>query len=644
MRSENRELDVQSLRANEEWLRVTLSSIGDGVITTDNVGLVTFLNPVAQSLTGWTQEEAVGQPLDKVFVIVDVLGRNLENPAARALREGIVTLPQHTYLVSKDGARRSVDDSAAPIRNTEGVVAGVVLIFRDVTERELAETMVLASELQYRRLFETARDGILILDAETWKIIDANSFIGQMTGFPPEEFLGKELWEIGLFQDVEANRRAFQTLLREGYVRYDDLPLKSKSGAVAEVEFISNLYEVDSKRIIQCNVRDITERKRVEEKVRQQADALAEISRRKDEFLAMLGHELRNPLSAISSAIKVVRLSASEQAKEEAAAIIDRQADHLARLVDDLLDISRVTTGRIQVRKEPVQVSAFIHDAVDTTRPLINKEGHTLVVSLPAFPIWVEGDPLRLQQVVSNLLANAAKYTTSGGRIVLTADVEDRNVVIRVRDTGIGLAADHLQRIFDLFVQVDRTLDRSQGGLGLGLSITKTLVEMHGGTVEAHSAGLGKGSVFVVRLPTIHTVARQPQPTKDASPPVQSRMRVLVVDDNMDAANALVMLLQIVGHDARVVYSGVEATKSALEYQPHLVLMDIGMPDMDGYAVAKEMRADPALKSTVLIAVTGYGQEGDIARSRESGFAHHLVKPLDFLELRKLLASVVVSP
>ena len=765
---------AEALHEQREWLRVTLSCIGDAVITTDTKGCITFLNPVAQFLTGWTQEGAAGLPLESVFKIVnEETRRTVENPATRALREGVVVgLANHTLLIAKDGTERPIDNSAAPIRNASGEVAGVVLVFRDITElrraeqlvqdtvnyseniiatlrepfivlddnlriktanrtfyetfrvspeetenqfiydlgnrqwdipklrtlleevlsdhhsihdfeiehnfptigrkimllnacrfvsvdirlnlillaiediteRKQAEAAVEDSELRYRRLFETTHDAILILDASTKKILEANPFIEDLLGYSQAEFVGKELWQLGLFQDIEESKAAFRELQEQGYIRYERLPLETKDGRKVEVEFISNVYQMEHRSVIQCNIRDITERSRLERQTHEQAEALAELDQRKDEFLAMLSHELRNPLSAIFNALHILRLQGTENPTQQKARIImQRQVGQLAHLIDDLLEVSRVITGRIQLHQERLEMRGIVERAIESARPLIDRCKHELSVSLPAEPIWLQGDPTRLEQVVVNLLNNAAKYTYEGGQIWLTAQQEGGEVVLFVRDTGVGIAPELLPRIFDLFTQADRTLDRSQGGLGIGLSLVQRLVELHGGTVEAHSVGLGQGSEFIVRLPALSLASESIAPIETAKQPAQTS-RVLVVDDNMDAADMLVMMLQMSGHEVKAAYFGQTALEIAVEYQPDVVLLDIGLPDMDGYEVARHLRQQPQTKDVWLIAMTGYGQDSDRQRSQEAGFDHHLVKPVDPQKLKDLLATRAKQP
>ena len=761
----------EALHFQPEWCRVTLASIGDAVITTDINGCVTFLNPVAESLTGWTLKEAAHQPLDKVFRIINEESRRpVESPTVRALRDGVVVgLANHSLLIAKDGTERPIDDSAAPIRNDKAEVAGVVLIFRDiserrqheqhmqdaltyadniiatmrepfvvldktlrvktanrsfyrnfhvqpeetqgrfiydlgdgqwniprlrtvldevlsnhhpvhdfdvehdfpvigkkimllnahrfvsadsqpelillaiedVTERKQAETLVQTSEVRYRRLFQTAKDGILILDANAGQILDANPFMTELLGYTYDEFLGKELWEIGLFSDKSANEAAFRELQQHGYIRYDHLPLKTKSGKTAEVEFVSNIYQVDHQLVAQCNIRDISDRSRLEQQTKEQAEALVDLHRRKDEFLAMLSHELRNPLAPIMNAVQLLRLQRDETGlQQQARTIIERQLGQLVHLVDDLLEVSRISTGRIHLHREQLDMRVIVEHAVETVRPLIDQRGHTLVMRLPLSPIWVDGDSTRLEQVVVNLLNNAAKYTNDRGHIWIGLKQEGNEAVLQARDSGVGIAPEIMPHIFDLFTQAERSLARSQGGLGIGLALVQRLVEMHGGKVAAYSA-LGQGSEFVVRLP----VVLPPEPQPSVLPAINANstgpaLRVLVVDDNVDSAQTLAMLLTESGYDVRTALDGPTAVDTALDYRPGVVLLDIGLPGLDGFEVAKRMRQQPILQDVVLVAMTGYGRDSDRQRGRDAGFDHHLVKPARLEHLLEILATV----
>lgn len=397
---------------------------------------------------------------------------------------------------------------------------------------------------------------------------------------------------------------------------------------------------------------DLSERKRLEDELRKHASELDEADKRKNEFLAMLGHELRNPLAPIRNAVKIMKQRGSEDpALCWARDVIDHQVQQLAQLVDDLLEISRVTRGKVRLQKEVVDVTTIIAYAVETSRPIIDSHRHRLSIGLPPSPLRVEADPVRMAQALSNLLNNAAKYTEDGGQLRLSAGAEGEDVVFRVRDNGIGIPPDMLASVFNLFTQVDHSLDRSQGGLGLGLTLVRSLVEMHGGTVEASSEGLGKGSEFVIRLPSggpLNQAYADPPVADDSADLLvaasdrsgRPSRRVLVVDDNVASAQSLAMLLSLEGHEVQVVHDGPTALEAVREYHHEVVLMDIGLPDMNGYEVARRLRQQPELGHPLLVAITGYAEDEARRRSRDAGFDHHLVKPVDPDGVLALLASL----
>ncbi len=797
------------LAANSaEWLRVTLSCIGDGVITTDAQGRVTFLNPVAQQLTGWTQEQATGIELVRVFHIVNEDTRAVvENPALRALKEGVIVgLANHTLLIAQDGSEVPIDDSAAPIRIASGETAGSVLVFRDVTERKRQEKLVqdafdyasniletqrepflvldkdlrvvsanrsfyktfrvekdategrfvydlgdgqwsipklrelledvlpknhafedfevahdfpagvgqktmllnvrrirrpgndselillaiediterrLAEQAQrdlavrFRRLFETAKDGILILDAHTGKITDANAFMCGLTGMEPAEMLGKELHEIGMFKDVEENKAAFRELQRAGYVRHDHLPVQNRRGEKVEVELIANVYHEGTKLVAQCNIRDISDRSRLEKEVATQAKDLAAQARAKDEFLAMLSHELRNPLAPIRAAAHLLRLQergsggaagGGNAILQQAREIIERQVANLTKMVSDLSQVSRVVSGRIRLDLKPVNLKQAVEHAIQTVAPLCEQRKHSVSVNLCSESVWAQADPTRLEEILVNLLTNAAKYTPDGGRIEVGCEYHSEggqnHALLRVRDNGVGIDQELLPRVFDLFKQADRSLDRSAGGLGIGLSLAQRLVVLLGGTIWAHSQGPGKGSEFTVSLPliaepdVIASSGEQPHFTDSPQPQGQGggQVRVLVVDDNVDLVTMLCGALRHKGFIVQSAHTGTEGLRIAQHWQPDIALLDIGLPGMDGYEIARRLRAEHLLRVEALgevsvgiggaavtrmklIAITGYGQVSDIALARDAGFDGHMIKPCDFDELEKMMAT-----
>jgi signal transduction histidine kinase/ActR/RegA family two-component response regulator len=373
---------------------------------------------------------------------------------------------------------------------------------------------------------------------------------------------------------------------------------------------------------------------------------LRDSDRRKDEFLAVLAHELRNPLAPIRNSLQLLRMgNGNGEIIEQARSVMERQLEHMVHLIDDLLDVSRITRGKIQLRKERVELAAAVQSALEAARPLIEASNHELTVRLPPEPTYLDADPTRLAQVFSNLLTNAAKYTERAGRIWLTVERQSGDAVVSVRDTGIGIAAEYLPRVFQMFSQVAPALERSQGGLGIGLSLVKGLVEMHGGTVEAHSDGPGKGSQFVVRLPVVDLLThRSIDPERDAAASARcSPSRILVVDDNRDSVDSLATVLQLQGHDIQTARDGVEAVQAAAAFRPNLVLLDIGLPKMNGYEAAQRIRQHDWGKTMVLIAMTGWGQDEDKRRALQAGFDHHMTKPVDPVALEKLMAVLTLQ-
>jgi PAS domain S-box-containing protein len=428
--------------------------------------------------------------------------------------------------------------------------------------------------------------------------------------------------------EIEVRFRHFKTG-EARWMAYKVLTIPDASGRPAAIATVSQ---------------DVTERKRLEDSLRRLAIDLSEADRRKNEFLAMLAHELRNPLAPISNAARALRLGAGDRdAVRSASEMLERQVGLMSRLVDDLLDMSRITRGKIELRRERIELATVVHQAVEAARALYRSLNHELVVTLPPHPVYLDADPARLAQAIGNLLSNAAKFTDKGGRIRLTVAHEDGQAVMRVEDNGIGIAAEHLERIFEMFAQLDTSLERSRDGLGIGLTLVKTLVEMHGGSIEVHSEGVGRGSRFVVRLPVMTgAVEAVPVPPAAAPAPAVAR-RVLIVDDNEDGAESLAMMLQLGGHETHTAHDGLDAVAAAERLRPHAVLLDIGLPGLNGYEVCRRIRENPWGKDLVLVAVTGWGQEADRARSRDAGFDAHIVKPVDPEALMKLLSDLPTS-
>jgi signal transduction histidine kinase len=386
---------------------------------------------------------------------------------------------------------------------------------------------------------------------------------------------------------------------------------------------------------------EVLERQRAEEESLRVREILKEADRRKDEFLATLAHELRNPLAPIRNGLHVMRMAADDKAAvEQARNMMDRQLTQLVRLVDDLIDISRISQGKIELRKEQVELAAVVASAVETSGPLIEQMGHQFIVTLPQEPVLLDADLTRLAQILLNLLTNAAKYTERGGKIWLTANRQDSELMISVKDTGIGIAADHLPHIFEMFSQLDHSLAKAQGGLGIGLTLVKRLVEMHGGTVEPRSNGIGSGSEFIVRLPIVGPAASSQPVEKNGPAAVKTSLRILIVDDNRDSADSLSLMLKMVGNTTRTAYDGEEAVISASEFGPDVILLDIGLPKLSGYEACRRIRQAARGAEIIIIAQTGWGQEGDRQRSRDVSFDYHLVKPVDPNILMELLAGL----
>ncbi len=390
-------------------------------------------------------------------------------------------------------------------------------------------------------------------------------------------------------------------------------------------------------------VTDITERKNVEDALREIAAQLSEADRKKNEFLATLAHELRNPLAPIRTGLEVMRMAADDaEMVEKLRLVMETQTQQLVRLIDDLLDISRITSGKIELRKERMDLNVAVQSAIDSTSAMIEDQGHVLVVTLPEIPVNLEADFARISQIIANLLTNASRYTEPPGKIWLELDVEGSDAVLRVRDTGIGIPPEMLEQIFEMFSQADRPHHQTQGGLGIGLTLVKRLTEMHSGTVEARSEGDGKGSEFLIRLP-LASGDEQPTLELGASRGDSPSRRILVVDDNRAAAETLALSLTLLGNDVRQAYDGVEAVKEALRFRPEVILMDIGMPRMNGYEAAREMRKHDWGKSAFLVALTGWGQEDDRQRTSEAGFDRHVVKPVEPAHLDELLRASMHS-
>ncbi len=627
-------LAAGALHAEREQLRVTLTSIGDGVIVTDAAGQVRLMNRVAEALTGWTEPEATGQPLEQVFRVVNEETRAaVGNPVSRALRHGgMVGLANHTVLIARDGTEHPIADSAAPVRQEGGRTEGAVLVFRDVTAERKAELAMSESLLREKswseRLGAVAAAGLTINAATTQEgivgVIDAQA----------RRLLGAArcnvVFDTNPFAEEEGVLTVGLTTRSGSPVGYIRCSGKQKGAFDADDRsMLSQLAQMASVAL---------ENSRLYNDIR-----TSDI--RKDTFLATLAHELRNPLAPISNSLEALRRTADPAQRAASQAIIERQVAQLVHLVDDLLDVSRINEGKLELRLAKVQVRDVLQAAIETSQPAIDTHRHELLVTRPEEPVWLDADLTRLAQVFANLLNNSAKYSEPGGAIHLTATASADQVEISVRDTGLGIPPEVVPHVFDLFMQAERSLAHSQGGLGIGLTLVRQMVELHHGTVSARSDGPGHGSEFIVRLPR----AQAPAPVVDAPAAPASAVaelpprRVLVVDDNRDAVDSLALLLKLAGQTVASAFDGNEALEQFEAFQPDIVVLDIGLPALNGYEVARRMRAMPHDRPVLLVALTGWGQEDDRRRTVEAGFDHHLVKPVDFEALKALLAGLSYS-
>src|SRR5687767_4509872 len=523
----------------------------------------------------------------------------------------------------------------------------------DEPARDQTQSRLRISELRYRRLFEAARDGILILDVVTLKITDVNPFMTELLGYLHAEFLGKELWEIGLFSDKEASQEAFKELQRTGYLRYEDLPLQATNGKLRDVEFVSNVYAEDSQEVIQCNIRDITDRKRAEKErtlllaAAQSARAEADLANGvKDEFLAILSHELRTPLTSIlgwSHLLTEGKLDKQQTAR--AIETIARNAQAQGRLIDELLDISRIMTGKLCLDLRSVKLAPLIHAVVNDVRPAADARSINLEAAFNSNIGPILGDPDRLQQIVWNLLTNAIKFTPKGGDVQVRLERNDSNALITVKDSGQGIATELMPHVFERFRQADSSNTRSNGGLGLGLSIVRQLVELHRGTVTVESSGENAGTTFRVMLPlpSLHEVPNaaentEPKNQRNSSTTAQhslSGLRVLVVDDEWDTREVVAAVLTTCGAEVVSVGSATEALDQMERQRFDLLISDIGMPEMNGYDLISRIRqlGEDHGGRTPAVALTAYAGIDDRKRALAAGYGMHIPKPFVATEL-----------
>jgi PAS domain S-box-containing protein len=524
------------------------------------------------------------------------------------------------------------------------------------------------SEEIFRLLIEGVRDYAIFMLDPTGRVATWNLGAERIKGYSAEEVIGNKF---SIFYPPEEVARGWpehelRVAAAEGRFEDEGWRVRKDGSLFWANVIITAVYDGGVLRGFSKVTRDLTERRLTEEKLLQARDTLekrvqertaellerteqigklaqelAAADRRKNEFLATLAHELRNPLAPIRNALQLLQLApGNPDIQQRASGVIERQLGQMVRLIDDLLDISRITNNKLRLRKERTELAAAVRSAVETARPLIEEAGHELTILLPPDPVYVDADLTRLAQVFTNLLSNSAKYTERGGHVWLTVEAQRDEAVVSVRDSGIGITAEHLPHLFEMFSQATSALERASGGLGVGLALARGVVELHGGSIEARSEGLGRGSEIIVRLPrltdTAAPVQEQPQPSggkKETRP----RLRVLVADDNRDSADSLSLLLELAECEVFTARDGLEAVEAAVAHHPDAALLDIGMPQLNGYEVAARIRQQPWGKRMLLVAITGWGQEDDKQRARDAGFDHHLTKPVDFSDLKRLL-------
>ena len=599
----------------------------------DLEGRVRSWNAGAQRIKGYAAGDILGQHFSRFYPPEAVARRWPQHELAMAREQG--RFEDEGWRVRKDGSRFWANVVITALRDDGGAVRGFSKITRDLTERRRAEESLRHSEERFRLLVDAVKDyAIFMLDPEG-RVMSWNAGAERIKGYAAREIIGRHF---SVFYPEEARRKKWpeQELANaRAHGRFEDEgPRVRKDGTTFWANVVlSAVFERDGTLRGYAKItRDLTDQRRVE--------ALEEAQRRTNEFLAMLAHELRNPLAPIANALRLLaRTPTSDPTELWVRDVLERQTAQMSRLVDDLLDVSRVTRSAMVLDRKPLDARRSLRNALDAARQWMEEARHRVTLAIAEERLEIDGDEVRLNQVFQNLLHNAAKYTPPGGEIHVAARREGDEAVISVRDNGVGMTPELAASAFEIFRQGSQSLDRPHGGLGVGLTLVQRLVQLHGGSVEAKSEGQGRGSEFIVRLP----LRQEPEIVDAASIPAEephkagTPRRVLVVDDNQDAAHALRLLLQTDGHEVMVAADGAAGLALAREHRPDVVLLDIGLPTLSGYEIATRIRADPALKGTVLVAVTGYGQMHDRARASASGFDHHLVKPVEFRALQELL-------
>lgn len=641
----------EALRRREALYRATIETMAESVVVLDATGKVLTLNPAFVAMHGYGSLPEAFDSLwqfDQDVEAHDVEGNAIPRrdwPGNRAMRGE--TVHRLTMRSTNRVTGRSFvgSYSAVPVF-ADGTLAYVVITIHNLTELMEAQ----GAQRRQAHLLDTVEQAVVVTDL-AGTITYWNGFAERLYGWSVPEVLGRSILDVtpaaasreqaaAILEQLRAGKSwagEFTVQRRDGTsfpAWVTDTPIRDERGELAGMIGVST--DLTAQKQVEMALRE------AEEGLRQRIAELAEADRQKDEFLALLSHELRNPLAGITNSVYLLKHGGSQEPRpQELCQLIERQTRYLGRLLEDLLDVTRLTRGLIELRREPTDIRVILRRAVEATQSLLDGRQHQLQIRVPPEALLVDGDPVRLEQVLVNLLTNAGKYTELGGEVHLAAAQEGQEVVLTVRDTGLGIAPELLPRVFDLFTQADRSHARTYGGLGIGLTLVRRIVELHGGTVQAESAGLGHGSQFTVRLPlSTSSLLAEPSLTPAIS---SSCLRVLVIEDNRDAADTLQELLELAGHTVEVAYSGPSGVRLAGEFAADVILCDIGLPGMDGYTVARELQAKGVLNSTRLIAVTGFGQPEDRRRTAEAGFHAHITKPADPEELLRMIVATSCS-
>jgi PAS domain S-box-containing protein len=617
-------------------LAAIVQSSDDAIVSKTLDGLIVSWNAGAERLFGYRPEEIIGK---SITAIIPPELHGEERDILDRLRRGERIDHFETIRVRKDGRRVQLSITVSPIRDASGTIVGASKIARDIGLQKNAER----TAAQLAAIVESSDDAIVSKSLDG-RIQSWNAGAERIFGYTAEEAVGQSITLVIPKELYAEERHIIERVRRGERVEHFDTMRVTKNGRRIPVSLTVSPVRDPRGTVIGASkiARDISERRRAEEALQKSQQALHEANRRKDEFMALLAHELRNPLAPIRYALATARkCDRTAEQQRRAEEIIERQVAHMSRLLDDLLDVSRITRGTLELKLADTELTVALGTAIEAARPFLDAKRHQLSLDLPKQAVRLVADSVRLAQAFSNLLINAAKYTDFGGRIELRAAQVDNEVIVSVHDNGMGISTEMMPRLFTMFAQDSAVVDHSEGGLGIGLALTRGVVDLHGGRVEARSDGPGRGSEFIVTLPVGAGKLAQTDAEVDQEVPLAGGgLRVLVVDDNRDAADSCSTLLELSGHSVKAAYTGREALAIAAKIRPHVVVTDIGLPDIDGYEVAAKIRAAPWGRRMVLVAVTGWGQESDRQRAFSTGFSHHLTKPIDPDMLESLLQSL----